>query len=352
MTIKPEKMVVLCPNWVGDVVMATPVFGCLRRNYPEARITGVIRKYAAGVIKDGPWFDGIIELDDKTPGGFMAGIRALRSVRPDMAIVLPNSFRSTLIAFLGGSKKRYGYKRDLRSCLLSGGPRPVKEGGGIKPVPMVEYYMAVCRYLNLALPEKTRPELYFSESIRGKGRALFERYGIQSGEMVIGLNPGAKFGASKCWPPEYFARLAEQIREKWACRVLLLVGPGEDELAASIIRSGSTEIINTGPDKVDLELLKYVVSRLDLLVTNDTGPRHYGVAYDIPTVVIMGPTNPDFTAANLEKTVVLRKNLGCSPCHEKTCPLGHHQCMTRIVPEEVLAASVKLLSGLRGFCYL
>ncbi len=348
MTIKPEKMVVFCPNWVGDVVMATPVFDCLRQNYAQAHITGVIRKYAAGVIKDGPWFDDIIELDeDKTPGGFMAGVRDVRTARPDMAIVLPNSFRSSLIAFLGGAKKRYGYKRALRSFLLSGGPRPLKAGHDIKPVPMAEYYMAVCRYLNLNLPEKTRPELYFSESIREKGESLFEKYHIQPGEMLIGLNPGAKFGASKCWPPEYFARLAEGISKKWAGRILLLVGPGEDEIAASIIKSSSAEIINTGPDKVDLELLKYVISRLDLLVTNDTGPRHYGVAYDIPTVVIMGPTNPDYTAANLDKTVVLRKILDCSPCHEKTCPLGHHQCMTRIMPEEALAASVQLLASLR-----
>ena len=340
-----KRILVLCPNWVGDVVMATPVFDGLRRNYPEAQITGVIRRYAAGVIKDGPWFDGIIELNDKTLSGFLAGVRAIRSVAPDMALVLPNSFRSSLFAFLGGARKRYGYKRELRSLLLSGGPRPLKDGRHIKPVPMVDYYMTICRYLNLNLPESTRPELFFSRAIEEKGQALFNRYGIKPGEMLIGLNPGAKFGASKCWPPEYFAKLAELISGKWACRILLLVGPGEGEIAASIIRSSRAEIINTGPDKVDLELLKYVVSRLDLLVTNDTGPRHYGVAFDIPTVVIMGPTNPDYTAANLEKTVVLRKPLDCSPCHEKTCPLGHHQCMTQIIPEAVLAASVRLLES-------
>ena len=343
MTDNPKKIIVLCPNWVGDVVMATPVFDCLRRNYPQAQITAVIRRYAAGVIKDGPWFDAIIELKDKTYGGFWDGVRAIRSVAPDMAIVLPNSFRSSLIAFLGGAQKRYGYKRDLRSFLLSDGPRPLREGRDIKPVPMVDYYMAVCRSLNLQLPENTRPELFFSKAIEEKGQMLFNRYGIKPGEMLIGLNPGAKFGASKCWPPEYFAKLAELIGEQWACRILLLVGPGEDEIAAAIVRSSRAEIINTGPDKVDLELLKYVASRLDLLVTNDTGPRHYGVAFDIPTVVIMGPTNPDYTAANLEKTVVLRKTLDCSPCHEKTCPLSHHQCMTQIMPEAVLEASIQLL---------
>lgn len=339
-----KKIVVLCPNWVGDVVMATSAFDCLRRNYPRARITGVIRRYAAGVIKDGPWFDDIIALDDKTVSGFVAGVRSIRSVRPDMAVVLPNSFRASLMAFLGGAGKRFGYKRDLRSMLFSGGPVPVKEGRKIMPVPMVEYYMEICRYLGLTPPETTRPKLFYSKAVEEKGRALFDRYGIKPGEMIVGLNPGARFGASKCWPPEYFARLAELIDEKWACRILLLVGPGEDEIAASILASCGTGIINTGPDKVDLELLKYVISRLDLLITNDTGPRHYGVAFGIPTAVVMGPTDPDYTAANLENTVVLRKELDCSPCHEKACPLGHHQCMTLITPEMVLEAGNRLLA--------
>lgn len=337
-------ILVFCPNWVGDVVMATPVFDCLRRNFPEAGIFGVIRRYAAGVVKDGPWFDGIIELEDKSTGGFIRSVKFLRSLRPDMAIVLPNSFRSSLLALLSGASKRYGYKRDLRSLLLSGGPRPVMDEKGIKPVPMADYYMAVCHHLGLAPSSSLKPQLFFSEDVRKKGDGLFDGYGIRPGEMVIGINPGAKFGASKCWPAENFARLAERVSEKWNCRILLLVGPGEDEIAASILASTRAAIIDTGPDRVDLSLLKYVISRLDLLITNDTGPRHYGVAFDIPTVVIMGPTNPDYTAANLERTVVLRKDLDCSPCHEKQCPLGHHQCMTLITPEEVLDASVRLLA--------
>jgi len=342
----PETIIVFCPNWVGDVVMATPVFDCLRRHYRAARIIGVIRGYAAGVIADGPWFDEIIQLNDKQIGGFLAAVRAVRAAEPDMAIVMPNSFRASLLAFLSGAGTRYGYKRNFRSWLLSGGPAPLTDGrGGIRPVPMVEYYMALGRYLGCAPPPDPRPRLFFSDDIREKGEALLARYDIQADRPLVGLNPGAKFGASKCWPPAYFARLAELLQEKRGCQILMLVGPGEDEIAAAILASGRANIINTGPDKVDLALLKYVVSRLDLLITNDTGPRHYGVAFDIPTIVIMGPTNPDYTAANLEKTVVLRKILDCSPCHEKQCPLGHHRCMTLITPEEVSAASERFLAS-------
>ncbi|MEA1967735.1 MAG: lipopolysaccharide heptosyltransferase II [Thermodesulfobacteriota bacterium] len=343
MSNKLQTIVVFCPNWVGDVVMATPVFECLRINYAGAKIIGVIRKYASGVVKDGPWFDSVIELNDKNFKGFFQAVSILRSIKPDIAFVLPNSFRSSLIAFLGGAKKLYGYQRNLRSIFLSGGPKPLMDEKGIQPVPMVEYYLALCHYLNLIPPVGTQPKLFFSKQIEKKGAKLLNRYGIKTGDMVVGMNPGAKFGSSKCWPAEYFAEVAKLIKKRWDCKILLLVGPGEDEIAESILESSSVEIINTGPDKVDLALLKYMIKNLTLLITNDTGPRHYGVAFDIPVVVIMGSTNPAYTAANLEKTVVLRKELDCSPCHEKKCPLGHHKCMTLISPEYVMEQSIRLL---------
>ena len=91
-----------------------------------------------------------------------------------------------------------------------------------------------------------------------------------------------------------------------------------------------------------MDLLKPLIQRCCLLVTNDTGPRHYAVAFDIPVVVIMGPTDPRYTNANLEKTIVLRRDLVCSPCHHKKCAL-HHSCMAEILPEEVMRAVEQLL---------
>jgi heptosyltransferase-2 len=108
-----------------------------------------------------------------------------------------------------------------------------------------------------------------------------------------------------------------------------------------VTQSGAT-IIDTSSDNVDLEMLKPLVQRCNLLVTNDTGPRHYAVAFDVPVVVIMGSTDPRYTASNLDRTVVIRKDLDCSPCHKKVCP-REHECMKQITPEEVFAATAKLL---------
>jgi heptosyltransferase-2 len=322
--------------------MATPTFECLRRSYPEARLVGMIRKYARCVVEDAPWFDQLIEIDDKTFLGIFKMVKRLRRLNPDIAILLPNSFRSALIARLGNAKKLYGYRRNGRTFMLNGGPLPLRNGGRITPVPMVDYYLEICRWLNLSVAHRNKPRLYISDSVQQKGERLLERYGINPDDRVVGLNPGAKFGSSKCWPPEYFARLAELLAERWNCHILLFIGPGEETIGKKIVTLSRAKIINTAPDKVDLALLKPLIRRCRLLVTNDTGPRHYAVAFNVPAAVIMGPTDPRYTDKNLEKTTVLRRDPECSPCHLKNCTLDH-SCMTEITPEDVLQACERLL---------
>jgi len=337
---------VFCPNWVGDVVMATPTFKCLRQNYPDARIIGLIRGYAQGVVEDAPWFDQLIEINDKSWRGFVHLVYQIRSLKATLAVVLPNTLRSALLARLGGARQIYSYRRNGRTMLLSGGPLPRRDGGKIRPVPMVDYYLEICRRLKLNIDPKKKPRLYISESLQKRGDRLLDGYGIASDDMVIGLNPGARYGASKCWPPEYFASLAELLEQRWNCRLLLFIGPGEERIGHKIVQLSKAAIINTGADHVDLALLKPLIQRCRLLVTNDTGPRHYAVAFGIPVVVIMGPTDPRYTHANLEKTMVLRQELDCSPCHLKECPL-EHSCMREISPEAVLQATEQLVQEQR-----
>jgi heptosyltransferase-2 len=341
--IPSQTILVACPNWVGDVVMATPTFECIRNNYPAARVIGLIRKYAGGVVEGGPWFNDLIKVNDKTIRGVFQASCRIRRLNPDMAFVLPNSFRSALIARLGGARQIFGYRRNGRSVLLSGGPLPLHENKRFIPRPMVDYYLEICRWLNLTIPLQFRPRLFMSAAVQEKGRRLLKRYCISPDDTVIGMNPGAQFGSSKCWPPAHFARLAELLAQHWNCKILLFIGPGEKDIGNKIVQLSRAKIINTGPDKVDLALLKPLIQRCRLLVTNDTGPRHYAVAFDIPVVVIMGPTDPRYTQLNLEKTIVLRRKTECSPCHLKECKLDH-RCMTDISPEAVLQAGKQLLS--------
>ncbi len=337
-----QTLAIRCPNWVGDVVMATPVFDCLRRNLPQARIVGVMKKSAQGIVRDGPWFDEVVDASDKTWAGFLRMQKQLRALSPDAAILLTNSIRSALTLRLSGVRKIYGYRRQWRNLLLAGGPSPSRNGTTV-PIPMGEYYLEICRWLDLDIPERPRPTLFVGQDLQKRGDSLLARYGVADSDFLIGLNPGASFGSSKCWPPEYFAELASLCRKAFDAKIILFSGPGEEGIIEDILARAQVEMIDA---RVDLEMLKPLVKRCNLFVTNDTGPRHYAVAFDVPTVVIMGSTDPRYTAANLERTAVVRKELECSPCHKKVCP-RQHECMRQIRPAEVVEAAERLAKTLR-----
>ncbi len=324
--------------------MATPVFDCLRNNLPQARIIGVMKRSAQGIVRDGPWFDDLVDGNDKTWSGFRQMQRQLRAFSPDAAILLTNSIRSALTMRLSGVRRIYGYRREWRNLLLTGGPTACRNGTAT-PIPMGEYYMEVCRWLGLEPPGRPKPSLFVGEELRRRGESLLAKYGIGGDDFLLGLNPGASFGSSKCWPPEYFAELAGLCQKALNARIILFSGPGEEGIIEAILDRARVEIIDTRADRVDLEMLKPLVRRCNLFVTNDTGPRHYAVAFDVPTVVIMGSTDPRYTAANLDRTIVVRKELDCSPCHKKVCPRGH-ECMREIRPAEVFEAAERLLKML------
>jgi heptosyltransferase-2 len=305
---------------------------------------GLIRQKVRGIVDDGPWFDDIIDCEDKTWSGFRRTVKKIRAMKPDMAVLLPNSIRSFLSVRLGCVKQIYGYRRSFRGLLLSGGPKPLLNGAKVIPIPMQDYYMEICRWLGLTLPAARETRLFIGRDLQKRGDDLLQRYGIREHDKVVALNPGASFGSSKCWPAEYFAVTAELLKREMRAKVLLLSGPGEEEIVHTIMAKTRAGIINTCPDRIDLELLKPLVKRCNLLITNDTGPRHYAVAFHVPVVVIMGPTDPRYTSTNLERTVVIRKELDCSPCHKKTCPTDH-RCMKDITPQMVYVAARELLKG-------
>lgn len=339
-----NTILIRCPNWVGDIVMATPVLECLRQNFPYARMIGIIGKNAQGIVRDGPWFDDFIACEDKTWAGMWRMIKKIRRLKPDMAVLLPNSVRSVLPVWLGRAKAIYGYRRNGRGIFLTGGPKPLREGMKVIPLPTQEYYLEICRWLDLNLPQVLKPKLFIRDSLQKQADELFRQYGIGEADTLIGFNPGANFGSSKCWPPEHFAATAELFAQKKSVKILLLTGPGEDKIADAIMSKTKASIIHPPCDRINLELLKPVIKRCNLVITNDTGPRHYAVALDVPVVVIMGPTDPRYTSVNLEKTMVIRTHAYCSPCHKKICPRDHC-CMRQITARMVFEAGETLLHG-------
>ena len=336
------------PNWLGDFVMATATFARVRRAFPNAHITAGMRPYLTGLLGGTDFFDAVVP----TPkAGGLAGlrrqVRAMRDGRFDLAIVLPNSLASGLVPFLARVPLRLGYRQG-RPLLMNLGPSAQvrrrwwqpRQGPRRWPVPMPEYYHRLLDDLGLP-PGGMHPVLPVEAGDAAFVDGHLRSLGIADGTPLLLLVVGANFGASKLWPPERFAELAQRCQREDGMRALVLVGPAEVELGQRIARDGGA--ICLSDPVLSLGQLKALVARASLMVTGDTGPRHLAVTYDRPVVCLIGPNDPNYTNYCLEHTALIRKDLPCSPCQRKTCPLGHHRCMRDITVDEVLAAGRNLL---------
>ncbi len=325
--------------------MATPALKAIRLRFPRSHIAWLVKPYVKKVIEDLPYCDEILEYDDKKKdrgvGGLISWAGRLRREQFDLAILLPNSFSSALMVFLAGIKRRVGYSREGRAIMLTDPIRPIRNGTKIVPIPMVEYYLRITD--SLRCPRvTTTPELSFSSAAREEAQAILDRCGVSEERITIVMIPGAAYGSSKCWRPEYFAQVADHLINSYACNLLIVPGPEETEIARDIeARMHSTPYVLTDP-VVPLDVLMAIIQASSLVITNDTGPRHFAVAFNKPVVVIMGPTDPRYTNLNLEKTFVLRQDIDCSPCHLKVCPRDH-LCMTAITPDNVTQAAGRLI---------
>ena len=163
------------------------------------------------------------------------------------------------------------------------------------------------------------------------------------GAPLFLMHPGAGFGPSKRWPNESFARLAEMLQSEFGAQIALIAGAVERQNVAAIIGSSKARITDLTSCAIDLHLLKCVVALSNLVVTTDSGPRHYGVALGVPTVCLMGPTHPDYSTGTQPNDHVLRVEVDCGPCQLKACPKDH-RCMADITPEMAALACADALS--------
>jgi heptosyltransferase-2 len=341
-----RHILVRLPNWVGDAVMATPVLRCLRLNYPRARIDVTCLPYVREVVEGASWFDNVIELPRRRKGISLRGqyryLEQLRRNQYDLALVLPNSFSSALFAFLSGAARRVGYDRQGRGLLLTDAVPAPREKGKFIPQPMADYYLGLCEKAGAVIGSK-KTELFVDRESERRVEEVFARHKLGRKHTVVALAPGAAFGSSKLWNPNYFAQVADALAEQAGCDVLIVGGPNERFIAREIAAAARSKPANLVEEQMSLSLLKSIAKRCDLFITVDSGPRHFAVAFGKPVVVLMGATDPRYTNCNLEKTtLVTAQGIDCAPCQRKRCPTDH-RCMTNINPAMVLDASIDLL---------
>jgi heptosyltransferase-2 len=168
--------------------------------------------------------------------------------------------------------------------------------------------------------------------------------GIRCQDEMICLNPGAAFGAAKFWPMESFAKLAENLTDARGAKIVVLCGPNERAQASTIAKtSNRPTVFSLADEPLSLGLTKAIVRRCSLLVTTDSGPRHFAAAFNRPVVSLYGPTFIEWTRTYFDQEINLQKQVPCGPCQLRVCPTDH-ACMTLLTPQEVLAAVQQLLA--------
>jgi heptosyltransferase-2 len=334
------NLAIFLPNWIGDVVMATPAIRALRDHFAPARCIAVCRPYVVDVIAGSPWFDAHLFLERQGPLAhrWPAVAWQLRRAKIDLAVLFPNSFRSGLVAWLGGCKRRVGFNRYGRGSMLTDRLDPVRDAlGNFKPCPIIDDYNRLAEVAGCP-PPGHRMELFTTPKDEGAADVVAEKFQLDPRDQVICLNPGAAFGAAKFWPTDSFARLAQDLVDTRGAKVLVLCGPNERDQARAIARlANRSRVFSLADEKLSLGLTKALVRRCSLLVTTDSGPRHFAAAFNRPVVSLFGPTFIEWTETYFDKAIHLQKKVPCGPCQLRVCPTDH-ACMKTLTPQEVLAA--------------
>ncbi len=347
----PATIAVLLPNWVGDAVMATPALRALRQRFSSARITLIGRGAPLAVLA------GANLGDDELPDASarrpaivhlpkMAG--RLRRRRFDLAVLLPNSFRAAALAWLGRARRRLGYARDGRGWLLTDRLLPPRDANGkLRVQPAMDYYIDLLAPLGITVDDR-RMMLATTPDGESTAEDMLARAGRDEARPLVMLNPGGAFGPSKLWPAERYAAVADELTDRYAAQIIVNAAPSERAVAAEVTAAmTAAPLIDLSACDNTLALLKSLMARCRLVITNDTGARHVAAAMGAGVVTIFGSTDPDRTTIDYPRERIIRVDLPCSPCQKKRCPLPcgptFHQCMTAVDVDQVLAAAGQLL---------
>ncbi len=326
--------------FIGDVVLATPLYAAARKACPDDRIVGVVRKGCDGLIGNNPAIDEIIVWDkhggDNGLGGLMRIARRLKDLDVRTALIPHRSIRSAAMAFLAGAKTRVGFAKGSGKLLHT------------KRVPYRYGIHEVERNLMLAgaLGWKTdgfMPVLYPDERDRDVVDSL-----SGSGREYCVFAPGSVW-ATKQWPADYYIEVGRAMRER-GLDVFVSGGMDDEALCTSI--AGRIGDAQSTCGIMSLRQSAELYRRSAFVLTGDTAPQHIAAAMGAKVFALFGPTVRDFGFwPYSESGVMIEEDVVCRPCGahgHRNCPEKHHHCMVKIVPENVLAIIEKWLDDGRS----
>jgi len=301
---KPSRsLLVVMPTWLGDCVMATPTLRALRELYPDAKITALMRHNVRPILDGLTSIDRLLSVRPKKKPG-TRGARQRRTLVGlgrrlsrggfDTAVLLPNSFKSAALASVAGIPRRVGYDRDGRGVLLTDRLIARRHRGQFVPVPTLDYYLGIARYLGSedpchAMELATRPE----SDARALACLTSAGFDVNNDELLL-INPGAQ-KTTKRWPAQRFGQLIDEMNQRFGVKAAVTGSPAEREILDQVIASAKSPVIDLPRQGMDLHLLKSIMRWTRLMVTNDTGPRHIAAAMRVPVATLFGPTTPAWT---------------------------------------------------------
>jgi len=338
--MNPQKVLIWLPSPLGDAVMATPALRAFRTLYADADITFIAGGFTRQILSGCPFGDRWIEPEKSLP----AMVKKLRGESFDTAVLLKNSFGSALAIRLAGIGRRIGYARDGRGLLLTDRIAPTREHGRFKPAPMVDYYLKIAEHLG-AKNASRQPELTVEPNDRTALLEALPFLNELNGPLAV-LVPGGAFGPSKMWPVERFAQLADALQQRYNAASVISIAPIQKEIdiAEAICRQAASGPVHLGKTPLSGGALKALIERADLVITNDTGPRHIAIGLNRAVISLFGPNNPEWTQTGHTKEVQIVGRAACVPCDKPVCRAERHLCMESITVEQVLEAAGQFLA--------
>jgi heptosyltransferase-2 len=344
------KILLRATNWVGDVVISLPALLSLRASFPEAHLSVLCRPWVADLYRLRSEVDEVVvenpRGEHKGHSGQLVLAEELRKKAFDLAVILPTSFNTAYTIFRAGIPERIGYSSELRSLLLT---RAVSLAG-------ISGHHEVFKHLRLVEAAGATPQTPIDSTWTVAKR---EREGAQKilkqagwdGSPFIAAHAASFAHEAKRWPASYFgavfSRLEPEFQIPW---VVLLGSEKEGPLNADLAaRVSGTRVIDLS-EKSSLPDVLGILALSKGFTGNDSGIAHLAAAAGTPTVVIFGPTNPEATRpwdgprpdGEPARIAIVRQRVLCAPCRFTKCPIDH-ECMTRIVPGDVLSALARVL---------
>lgn len=323
-----QKILLVGPSWLGDMVIAQKLFKALKDFYPKSELHVASPMWTIPLVSRMPEISKTIALpflhgEFNLFKRYQLG-KILKDEGYSQAILLTNSFKSALIPFFANIPKRTGFLGEMRFGLINDCIKKDKS-----------LYRTVDQFLALAPKNKNIKTSLSTYLISKPNQARKILKGkIKLSDKILAIAPGAEYGEAKRWPTEYFAKVSVAAIEKgW--KVITLGSSHDQDLGKLIDKLTKNKVINL-IGKTRLEEVIDVISICNSFLSNDSGLMHVAASLKIKQVAIFGSSDPKKTPPLSRHAKSIYLGLSCSPCFERTCPLQHTNCLKNIKPEEVI----------------